>query len=147
MILPVTLTIAAAAAVLNLWLAMRIVRGRFSSKVMTGDGGDPMMLGRMRAQANFIEYAPFVLILMGLIELAGGSATILWVVGAIFVVGRVAHGLGMDKAPPNVLRAAGALSTWAVLASLAGWALAVAYAGPVATPSAGVVAVETAARG
>lgn len=146
MILPVTLTIAAAAAVLNLWLAMRIVRGRFSTKVMTGDGGDPVMLGRMRAQANFIEYAPFVLILMGLIELAGGSATILWVLGAVFVVGRIAHGFGMDRATPNVFRAVGALSTWAVLAGLAGWALAVAYAGHGATPSTGVVAVETASR-
>lgn len=146
MILPVTLTIAAAAAVLNLWLAMRIVRGRFSTKVMTGDGGDPMMLGRMRAQANFIEYTPFVLILMGLIEMAGGSATVLWALGAVFVLGRFAHGLGMDRATPNVFRAAGALSTWAVLAGLAGWALVVAYTGHVAAASAGMAAVETASR-
>ena len=146
MILPVTLTIAAAAAVLNLWLAMRIVRGRFSSKVMTGDGGDPMMLGRMRAQAKFVEYTPFVLILMGLIELAGGSATILWAIGAIFVLGRVAHGVGMDTGSANIFRAAGALSTWAVLAGLSGWALLVAYTAHVDSASAGVVAVETAAR-
>ncbi len=145
MILPVTLTIAAAAAVLNLWLAMRIVRARFSTKVMTGDGGDPMMLGRMRAQANFIEYAPFVLILMALIELAGGSTTILWVTGPVFVAARVAHGLGMDAGAPRVLRGAGALLTWAVLAGLAGWALLIAYTGHSSAASVGVVAGQTVA--
>ncbi|KQM64398.1 GST-like protein [Sphingomonas sp. Leaf17] len=147
MILPVTLTIAAAAAVLNLWLAMRIVRGRFQTKVMTGDGGDAMMLGRMRAQANFIEYAPFVLILMALIELAGGSATVLWGIGAVFVAARIAHGLGMGGKTPNILRAAGALVTWAVLAGLAGWALALVYYGYASPVPTGVITLDATVRG
>ena len=125
--LPVTLTIAAACAVLNLWLAGRVVPGRFRG-VMVGDGGDPQILATMRAHANFAEYAPIVLILIGAIELSGGSETWLWVAGAVFVAGRVAHALGMTRGAPNPLRAGGIATTWAVTAALALWALALAYA-------------------
>ena len=127
MILPVTLTMAAAAAVLNLWLAMRIVPGRMCGKIMLGDGGDQAMFARQRAHANYTEYAPFVVLLIGAIELAGGSPTWLWVAGATFVLSRVAHGLGMTRPAPNPLRAGGAMLTWVILALLAGWALAIAY--------------------
>ncbi len=97
MILPVTLTIAAAAAVVNLWLAFRIVPMRVKGNVLIGDNGDALLQGRMRAHANFTEYAPFILILIGLIELAGGSTTWLWIAGAVFVIARVAHAFGMDR--------------------------------------------------
>ena len=40
MILPVTLTIAAAAAVVNLWLAFRIVPMRVKESVLIGDDGN-----------------------------------------------------------------------------------------------------------
>ena len=146
MILPVTLTIAAATAVLNLWLAFRIVPTRLKDKVLVGDNDDLRLRSRMRAHANFAEYAPFVLILMGLIELAGASPFWLWVAGIAFVLARVAHGLGMDRTTSNPLRAAGALVTWVLLAVLAGWAIAIAYhAGPVRAP--GIITVEPTARG
>ncbi|KQR87805.1 MAPEG family protein [Sphingomonas sp. Leaf343] len=125
MILPVSLTIAAACGALNLWLALRTSAGRIRGKVMIGDGGDPVMLARTRAHANFTEYAPFVLILIALIELAGGSPDALWLLGATFVLARIAHGVGMLRPAPNVLRAGGALLTWLLLAGLAGWALAI----------------------
>jgi len=129
MLLPVTLTIAAAAAVLALWLALRIARIRVSDKVMIGDAGQPLLTARMRAHANFVENAPFVLILLGLVELAGGSTAALWVIGAVFVVARVAHALGMERPTPNPLRAGGALATWLLMAVLAAWALSLAYSG------------------
>lgn len=135
MILPVTLTIAAAAAVINLWLAFRIVPRRLKGGPLTGDGGEPRMTARMRAHANFVEYAPFILILMALIELAGGRPTWLWIVGVVFVVARVLHGFGMDATKPNPLRAAGALVTWLVLAVLAGWALVIAQGGGTDRPA------------
>ncbi|HXH15169.1 MAG TPA: MAPEG family protein [Sphingomonas sp.] len=127
MILPVTLTIAAAAAVVNLWLAFRIVPIRLKDKVLLGDNGDTLLQGRMRAHANFTEYAPFILILLGLIELAGGSTLWLWIAGAVFVIARVAHAFGMDRTTSSPARAGGALATWALMALLAGWAVAIAY--------------------
>ena len=127
LVLPVTLTIAAACAVVNLWLAVRIVPGRMRGKVMLGDGGDERLFALQRAHANFIEYAPFALILIAAIELAGGSPSWLWGLGGGFVAVRIAHGLGMTRPAPNPLRAVGALGTWVLLAALAGWALVIAY--------------------
>ena len=127
MILPVTLSIAAAAAIVNLWLAMRIVVGRLRGKVMMGDGGDSRLAAGMRAHANFVEYAPFVLILMGLIELGGGSSFWLWVLGAAFILVRIGHGWGMMRPAPNIGRAGGAIGTWVILALLAGWAIGIVY--------------------
>ncbi|RXD03524.1 MAPEG family protein [Sphingomonas sp. UV9] len=127
MILPVTLTIAAAAAVVNLWLAFRIVTIRLKDKVLLGDNGDTLLQGRMRAHANFTEYAPFILILLGLIELAGGSTLWLWIAGVVFVIARIAHAFGMDRTTSSPARAGGALATWALMALLAVWAVAIAY--------------------
>ena len=126
-ILPITLTIAAAAVLLNLWLAFRVGQVRMAAKVMTGDGGDPRVIARMRAQANFVEYTPFFLILLGLIELATGTATWLWGVGIVYVLARIAHAFGMDRKAPNPLRMAGILLTFLILLGLAGYALYLPY--------------------
>jgi hypothetical protein len=127
MILPITLTIAAAAALLNVWLTIRVGRVRMSQKVMVGDGGNPLVLGRMRAHANFIENTPLVLILLGLIELAKGSQTWLWLVAIFYILARISHAFGMDRPAPNKLRMIGALVTMAVTIGLAGYALSIPY--------------------
>lgn len=133
MILPITLTTAAACAVLNLWLALGVANRRIKGKVLIGDGGDAALFARQRAHANFVEYAPFILILIAGIELAGGSALWLQVAAVAFVVARLAHGLGMTRPAPNVLRAGGTAITFALLALLAGWAIAIVYQGPAQT--------------
>ncbi|MGF2076046.1 MAPEG family protein, partial [Enterococcus casseliflavus] len=79
-------------------------RGRLKGQVMVGDGGAGPLQAQMRAHANFTEYAPFVLVLLGAIELAGGSPTWLWIAGVLFVLARVAHPLGMDRPAPNPFR-------------------------------------------
>lgn len=127
MVLPITLSIAAAAALINLWLALRIVVGRVRGKILIGDGGDSRLASGMRAQANFVEYAPFVLVLMALIELAGGASFWLWMLGGVFILARIGHGWGMMRPAPNIGRAGGAMGTWAVLALLAGWAIGIVY--------------------
>lgn len=94
--LPVALITAGAAALLNFWLGLRVSLLRISKKVLVGDGGDPRLIARMRAHANFAEYAPIVLILIALVELAGGTRSWLWAASAAFVLGRVLHAFGMD---------------------------------------------------
>jgi uncharacterized protein len=121
--LPITLTIAAGAALINIWLGTRVSRMRLRDKVSVGDAGNATILNRMRAQANFVEYTPFFLILLALIELADGSETWLWAVGVLFIVGRLLHPFGLDRPAPNPLRMIGILITWAVLAGLAAYAL------------------------
>jgi uncharacterized membrane protein YecN with MAPEG domain len=95
-ILPITLTAAASAAIINIWLSVRIGRMRTVHKVFVGDGGVEPLSRRMRAQLNFVENTAFVLILVAAIELAGkGHQWLTWVVMA-YMLARIAHGVGMD---------------------------------------------------
>ena len=115
-LLPITLTAAGAAALLNMWLAIRSGRVRVAEKVLMGDGGNAQLIAAMRAQANFVEYTPFVLILIAGIELAIGSTTWLWIVSSVYLLGRVAHGLGMTIWQPG--RGIGILTTMLTLLGL-----------------------------
>ncbi len=125
-ILPITLVSAGAAAILNFWLMVRIGMVRREAKIALGDGGHPPLVARMRAQANFIESAPIVLVLSGLVELARpGSPWLLGVMG-IYMLGRVAHGVGMDGKQPSRLRMVGTLTTILTLLGLAVWAISIA---------------------
>lgn len=127
----VSLTFAGALALLNLWLAFRVIQVRRSGKVLVGDGANPLLLCRMRAQANFVEYTPFMLILLALIEIAGGPKPWLWGIGIVYVLGRIAHAFGMDgHIKPSPLRSAGALITWLILLGLALWAIWIASHAP-----------------
>ena len=126
MILPIALTMAGAAALLSLWLGWRVGQKRISEKVSIGDGGNAALIARMRAQANFVEYTPFVLILIGLIELADGTSLWLWAVGAIYLLARIAHAFGMDVQPParSSMRGIGIGVTMLVLIGLGLYAIA-----------------------
>lgn len=128
-ILPITLSAAGAAAIINLWLAIHIGRVRTSQKIMMGDGGNDLMIAAMRAQANFIEYTPIFLVLVLLIELACGSPMWLWVVSAVFLLGRVLHGLGMTGAL-KAGRMIGTVTTFLILLGLGLAAIAIPYLTP-----------------
>jgi uncharacterized membrane protein YecN with MAPEG domain len=95
-------------------------------KVLLGDGGQPLLLARTRAHANFVEYALLVLILMGLIEAGGGGTRRLATTGGVFAASWIAHAIGMDRPTSNLMRAGGAMLTWAVLPVLAIWGLVLA---------------------
>jgi len=94
--LPIALTSAGAAALVNFWLSWRIAQLRQSENIWVGDGGHPLLTARMRAQLNFAEYAPVVLILVALVEYARGTHWWLAAVAAIFILGRICHAFGMD---------------------------------------------------
>ena len=123
--LPITLVTAGAAAIINLWLALRTGAVRGKAKVSIGDGGNEALIRRMRAHANFVEYAPFIIILIGLIEFTCGTSWWLWGASALFLLARVAHPLGMDGVP--VGRMAGTLITFVLLLGLGGYAVTLPF--------------------
>lgn len=121
-VLPASLATAAACGLINLWLALRVGQMRRLHQVSIGDGGNPAVIARMRAHANFAEFAPIVLLLLALLELANGTSALYWACGAAFVAARVAHGLGMDSWKPG--RGIGIVGTMLVLlllVALAAW--------------------------
>jgi uncharacterized membrane protein YecN with MAPEG domain len=119
MLLPVTLTAAASAAFIAIWLGIRVGQVRGSEKVSIGDGGNEKVIRRMRAHANFVENTPFVLVLIAAIELAGRGGAWLPYVAGIYMLGRIAHGLGMDDRAFGKGRMIGTLITMLTLLGLA----------------------------
>ena len=118
-LLPATLSAAASLALVNIWLSMRIGKVRQSEKISIGDGGNDLLSRRMRAQLNFAENTPLVLVLMATIELSGHGGMWLKAVGAVYALGRVAHGIGMDGASFGQGRMIGTLITMLTLLGLA----------------------------
>src|SRR3546814_65019 len=94
--LPVTLSSAAAAAILGVWLMIRVGQVRTSEKVSVGDGGNEKVTRRMRAHANFVASAPFVVLLIAFNALAGTRQQWLAHVAAISFLGWVAPGVALD---------------------------------------------------
>jgi uncharacterized membrane protein YecN with MAPEG domain len=110
-----------------LWLGQRVGKMRLAHKVSIGDGGNAPLTTRMRAQANYVEYTPFFLILLALVELAIGSELWLWAVAILYILGRIVHMFGMDHPPPSRLRMVGIIITFLSLLGLALYAIALPY--------------------
>lgn len=119
MALIVTLCSAAAAAVLAIWLMARVGRVRMSEEVFVGDGGNEKVIRRMRAHANFVESAPFVLVLIGAIEISGRGEPWLAYVAGVYFLGRIGHAIGMEGDPYGKFRMVGTLVTMLTLLGLA----------------------------
>jgi uncharacterized protein len=125
--LPVTAFVAAVCAIMLLVTTIATIRTRLRLRVAFGDGGEQALVAASRAHGNLAENAPIVILLLGVLELAKANHMALMVIGAIFLLGRVAHIFGMfavhvpGKAP--VPRQIGVAITLLTLAALSGWAL------------------------
>jgi uncharacterized membrane protein YecN with MAPEG domain len=87
------------------------LRGRLGISV--GDGGNQELLCAMRRHANFTEWVPLALILIALLELNGAPAAALHSLGAILVLARISHAVGLRpdsmKSLPRFVGATGTL--------------------------------------
>ena len=85
------------AGILTLWfvvLSIRVMNLR--RDVSFGDSGDIAITRVIRAQANFAEYVPLALLLMGFLEVTRYSIYFLHALGVILVVARLLHGLALS---------------------------------------------------
>ncbi|MDP4004888.1 MAPEG family protein [Methylobacterium sp. NEAU K] len=110
---------AALLALLYLGLSGWVMASRVSGNVLVGDGGDDVLLKRVRSHANFSEYVPLALILVGLLEAGGAGHGLVQGLLLALLVGRILHPVGMF-APPNsprqyACRGGGILLTMATL--------------------------------
>jgi uncharacterized membrane protein YecN with MAPEG domain len=86
------------AGLLTLWfvlLSVRVVNLRRRG-ITFGDSGDIGVTRVIRAQANFAEYVPLALLLMGFLEVTRYSIYLLHALGVILVVARFLHGLALS---------------------------------------------------
>jgi hypothetical protein len=127
MSLPITAFVAAICGIMLLITAVDTVRQRLRAKVAFGDGGDSKLVSASRAHGNLAEHAPIVILLIGLLETARVNHMALMSIGAIFLVGRVAHIVGLyataSPGKPPVPRQIGVILTWLTLGALSGWML------------------------
>lgn len=113
---PVTSLHAGLLGLLLLVLSFRVSLVRRATGTSIGQGDDPRLLRAIRAQGNFVEYAPITLLLLLLLEAGGAAPGFLHILGGMTVGGRVLHALGIS--PPRerlILRQLGMLLSWAAL--------------------------------
>lgn len=93
----ITPLFAAGGAVINLALWMRVTAMRSTLGVSIGDGDNPDLLQRIRQHGNCLEWFSLIIILMIVAEGAGTAPLYLNGAGALFLVGRLAHPIGLKK--------------------------------------------------
>ncbi|AWN37262.1 MAPEG family protein [Methylobacterium radiodurans] len=106
-------------ALVYVGLASWVVAGRVSGNTLLGNG-DEGLTRRVRAHANFGEYVPLALIVIGLLEAGGGGHRLVTGLLVVLLIARLAHPVGM-LAPKNsprqfAGRGGGILATFGVLA-------------------------------
>ena len=109
---PITALYAGIFAIFALALSFKAgsFRGKTGISVLHGEPQNMELAERVRTHQNFLEYVPIVVILMGVTELNGGSGTFLHAVGALLIISRIAHAIGLkhdNMAHPGRLVGAG----------------------------------------
>jgi uncharacterized membrane protein YecN with MAPEG domain len=89
--LNITGVFAAALSFLLLFLMAALSNARIKNSVYYGDGGVPVVAYRMRAYGNFVETAPFAVILLAIMETLSTPNTYLYIAGIVLVCGRLLH--------------------------------------------------------
>lgn len=113
---PITATYAGLLGLLMLILAFRVVAVRRATSIGLGDGGNALLLSRIRIHGHFAEYVPLALILMLILEVNGASPALLHGLGIALVAGRLAHAQGLTMGTgANAGRLVGNLLTWGVI--------------------------------
>lgn len=120
MALPVTAIYTALFLLLMLALAINVVRLRMSEGVSLGDGDNKKLRAAIRTHGNAAEYVPLVLIGMTILEGLGVPASLLFLYGGVFFLGRILHVLGLAQArSTNKMRQFGIVLSWLTMLVMA----------------------------
>jgi uncharacterized protein len=87
------------AGLLAIWylvLSLRVSQYRGAAGINLGDGSDATMLRRIRAHANFAEYVPLILLMIGYLEVSHFSIYVLHALGASLLLARLLHGIAFS---------------------------------------------------
>ena len=100
-------------ALLMLILGMLVVRARVKTRTEIGDGGNPDMVGPLRAHANNTEYVPMAIVLLLVMYSLGSNVIVIHAVGATLTLGRLLHAFGLSRnVGTSAPRFLGMILTW-----------------------------------
>lgn len=121
--IPISAVFIGVFAVLQVPLTVLVGYRRARTGVQFFDGGDAVLLRRMRAHGNYTETVPIVLLAMLAAELTGAPAWLLWVGGMSLLVGRVMHAAILILKGWGLPRAIGMILTFVPMLGFGGWCL------------------------
>ena len=125
MAIPITALYAALLVAVLVWLLVRLGLTRGKTGVSMLDGGNVDLLLAMRRHGNFAEHVPLLLVLMGIVEINGGSPVFLHAAGIALLICRIAHPLGLRhdrvQTPMRLLGAGGTFLVTIALGMVALW--------------------------
>jgi uncharacterized membrane protein YecN with MAPEG domain len=102
--------------ILFCYLSVLVIRVRLNQNISIGDGDNKQLQQLIRAQGNFSEYAPIILLLLFIAEVNSSQPLILHCVGAALLAGRFLHAFGLRRHEgASWQRATGMLLTFAAL--------------------------------
>lgn len=97
-------------------LSLRVIRFRRRTGVPIGHGGQAVLERSARVHANFAEYVPAALILLGFVEAQGWPSLAIHVLCLALLAGRLSHAFGVAREPENFrFRVTGMALTFTVL--------------------------------
>jgi uncharacterized membrane protein YecN with MAPEG domain len=98
---------------LLLVLSALVVRQRQKHKILFGDEGIPQVAQAVRAFGNATEYVPAGLAGLIVLDVAGASPLLVHIAGALLLVGRVTHAVGLStNGGASIARSIGMTLTW-----------------------------------
>lgn len=110
-----------------IYLSFRVIGVRRARKIAIGTQGDPQLERAIRVHSNFVEYAPFALLLLFMLETSGGYEWLVHALCLALVAGRASHAYGMSNEKEDFrFRQVGMVTTFAVIAITAFALLALA---------------------
>ena len=112
---------AALFAVMLVFLSISVANTRREMQVTIGDGGNKILLRRIRVQGNFTEYVPMALILFTFIEMQGWPRWLVHGLCLVLLAARLVHAYGVGREPEIIpIRATGMATTALLLITAAG---------------------------
>lgn len=121
--LPITALFIGVFVVLQIPLTVMVAYRRARTGIQFFDGGDQILLRRMRAHGNYTETVPIVLLAMAASELTGAPAWLLWTGGLSLLVGRLMHAAILVLKGWGLPRALGMILTFVPMIGFGVWCL------------------------
>jgi uncharacterized membrane protein YecN with MAPEG domain len=78
-------------------LSIKTIIIRRQNKVAVGDGNNLLLQRAIRVHANFAEYTPIAIILVGFVEGLKYNVIIVHILLTAFLLGRIIHAYGLSK--------------------------------------------------